>query len=67
MLQAEDDLLGHVGREELGLEVLEDHPDRAGQRADAGARDRLPEQADLAAEVGGQEAGHEAGETARER
>src|SRR5207249_8304049 len=67
VLEPEHDLLGHVGREELRLEVLEHHADRAGELADAPPVDGLAQEADVAGHLGGHEARHEARETPRQR
>ena len=66
VLEREDHLLRHVGREELRLEVLEHHADRPGELAHARTVDRVPEEPDLPAELRGQEARHEPREAAGE-
>ncbi len=66
LLEAEDDLLRDVGREELRLEVLEHHADAAGELADRRTHDRCAAEADLAAHLRRREARHEAREAAHE-
>src|SRR5581483_4029661 len=67
VLETEHDLLGHVGREELRLEVLEHHPDRPGELADPASRDGFAEEPDVAGNVTREEARYEPREAADER